>query len=109
MGCDQARIEHCNCSAITRRIVFHMPDSQKAGSAWQVLHDHCGLPGDVPRQVSRDRPRILIIAATGGITDDDIDGLAAIKIVGERRACRKRKQAKYKSRFVSEIAHCYSN
>ena len=90
IGCQQGCQCHFACQqrqdrAVTwrdRRHVIGCPDTASTG---HVAHDECRLARNQPAEMTRDDTAILIVTAANRIGDDQLDGLARIKV---RRADR---------------------
>jgi hypothetical protein len=58
-----------------------------------ILDDHGGFAGNVLSEVARDQPGVRIVAATGGTTDDEVDGFALVELLD--RASKRRRDQRY--------------
>ena len=74
---NEPRVEHGDGGAVFRRRGCEMADRRQARGARHVLHDHARMARDVATEMARQEPRILVVAATGRIADDEAQGLAA--------------------------------
>ena len=55
---------------------------QEAAGAGLVLGHDGRLSGDVPAKMARKKPPQGIVAATGRVADDEVDGLAGVELFG---------------------------
>ena len=72
-------IEGGDDGAVLRRGGVEIAHRRHAGGARHVLHDDVRIAGDVAAVVPRQHARIDVVAAAGGIADDQRHGLAVVE------------------------------
>src|SRR6185503_20474463 len=86
---DDAAIENAEARAVLRRRGVEIVGELEAAGARHVLHHHAGIAGHMTADMPRQHAAIEVVAAAGGIADQDLELLAAkeaFDILRRRRA-----------------------
>ena len=76
----EAAAEGAEHRAVFRGHVVDVVGGVQAAGAGEVLDDEVRVAGKVPAHVAAERARIEVIAAAGGVADDDGDVLALVEL-----------------------------
>ena len=80
-----AALRRADMQAVLVRDIGDVVGHHQAAAARHVAHDHLRIAGDVLADMTRNQPRIDVVAAAGGEADIERDGLVLVEL---RRALR---------------------